>query len=176
MRTGLVDALIGPRFSVPADEFNIVHLYSDGRLAVLSATNRLACADQVPLPDLLELTPLNVAGLPQAVLDHFLLTELRGGEGPRQDLSQPFLMADGLAFIAAGSAFLTVTTATSASTGIRGGLPAPVGRPAHRHRHRHAPLDEWRFRAAAEPDSPGARYRAVTDRASARRHGPVPAG
>ena len=112
MRTGALDAVIGPAFSVPTDEFDIIPLFSDGRLAVLSATHRLAGAEQVPLDELLELSPLEVSGIPQAVLDHFLLTELRGGNGPLEDLAQPFLMTDGLATIAAGSTFLTVTTAT----------------------------------------------------------------
>jgi DNA-binding transcriptional LysR family regulator len=112
LRTGALDALIGPRFSVPSDEFDLTPLYSDGRLAVLSSAHRLAEADQVPMEQLLDLAPLSASGLPQSVLDHFMLTELRGGQGPRQNLTQPFLMADGLTVIASGSAFMTVTKAT----------------------------------------------------------------
>jgi DNA-binding transcriptional LysR family regulator len=147
LRTGGLDALIGPAFSVPTDEFDITPLFSDGRLAVLSATHRLARAEQVRLDELLELSPLHVSGIPQAVLDHFLLTELRGGNGPREDLAQPFLMTDGLATIAAGSTFLTVTTATQrfyrhpgvvfrpvldapATQTVIGTRRSPTGRPA----------------------------------------------
>jgi hypothetical protein len=62
--------------------------------------------------DLLELTPLSPSGLPQAALDHFLLSDTRGDQRPREDLAHPFVMADGLAAIASDSSFITVTTAT----------------------------------------------------------------
>ena len=112
LRTGQLDAIIGPRYALNDGDVRVTPLFSDGRLAVLSAKHPLADADRISFRDLLGVSPLPLTGLPQPALDHFLCTEPRGEPGPREDMTRPFVMADGLAATAAGQSFITVTTAT----------------------------------------------------------------
>jgi DNA-binding transcriptional LysR family regulator len=106
LAAGLLDAVIGPS---PAgqERFTSVPLFADGRLT----QDPLAASDVVMTEDLLRLPPLRPAGVPQAELDHFLMLGLRD-DGPTEDSSAPFVMADGLADIARDRSYMTVTTAT----------------------------------------------------------------
>ena len=79
LRDGRLDAVIGPAYALDRGEFLMTPLFSDGRLAVLPLQHRLAAADVVPTLELLEMQPLAISGVPQAVLDHFLLADLRAG-------------------------------------------------------------------------------------------------
>ena len=110
LRTGQVDALIGMDVAEP--RARATTLYLDGRLAMLPSRHPLADAHQVSVADLLDEPAPYLRGVPQTMLDTFLLTEERNGERVRTVQPGESSIDDLLDAVAHDNAVMTVTTAS----------------------------------------------------------------